>query len=147
MGSSSSASPSRRLNRAQPFQPRTYITPCGFDSKSVTLTGSASEVNIPPCNAPDAPGWTARGISALSGEIQGSGVLAVENSVMWESLYDAAQAFNIRVRYGTVGYRMGSAVLTNLGHTMALASNAKLVQRAVTLSSNGPWPWTAGVPA
>ena len=127
--------------------PGTYATPCGFDTKSITMSGSASEANVPPCDNPDAPGWTARGISALSGEIQGSGVMAAEDSPMWEAWFDSAEPKNVRIRYGTVGYRAGSAILTNLGHSAALASNGKLVQRSVTLSSNGPWPWAAGAPA
>jgi hypothetical protein len=87
-----------------------------------------------------------KGIDTLSGQIQGSGVMATENSPMWDAWFDSGVEQNIRIRIPGVGFREGPAILTNLGDSTALKSNGNLVQRSVTLDSAGPWPWTAGNP-
>lgn len=123
--------------------PEVFAAPCGFDTKALNLTATASEANIPPCNAPDTPGWTARGVSAFSAEITGSGVYAAEDGAMWSAFLLGGLARNVRVTVSPSEIYIGPAILTALGATAALASNGKLVQRSVTMSSAGPWTNTA----
>lgn len=127
--------------------PTTYLAPCGFTSKALNLSAATSETNVPDCDDPEAPAWTERGISALSGQITGGGVMATESSDLWEEWFDSGLPKNIRVRVPGVGYRAGSALLTSLGASVALNSDGNKVQRSVTLDSNGEWPWVAGDPA
>src|SRR5690606_5463030 len=37
--------------------PMTYAAPCGFTSKSLTLTKNLTEVNLPDCDDPDSVAW------------------------------------------------------------------------------------------
>jgi hypothetical protein len=123
--------------------PEVFAAPCGFDTKALNLTATASEANIPPCNSPDTPGWTARGVSAFSAEITSSGVMAVEDSAMWSAWLLSGLPKNVKVTVSPSEVYLGAAIITALGATAALASNGKLVQRSVTMSSAGPWTNTA----
>ena len=127
--------------------PGTYVAPVGFDQKALTLTAGNSEANLPANDAPDAPGWTARGVSALSAQVTGSGVYAKDDQAVFEGWFDSGTPRNVRVREVGVGYRVGQAILTNLGITASRTQNANLAQRSMTIDSDGPWPWTAGDPA
>ena len=58
--------------------PIVYTAPCGFTSKSLTLTKSLAEVNLPDCDDPDAVAWVGRDASSLSASVSGEGVLAAD---------------------------------------------------------------------
>ena len=124
--------------------PEVFAAPCGFDTKALNLSAATSEANVAPCNNPDAPGWTARGISAFSAEVTGSGVMATEDSAMWSAFLLGGAPKNVRVTVSASEIYLGPAVLTALGTSAALAQNGKLVQRSVTMQSAGPWTNTAG---
>lgn len=124
--------------------PEVFAAPCGFDTKALNLSAATSEANVPPCNNPDAPGWTARGVSAFSAEVTGSGVMATEDSGLWSGWFLGGAAKNVRVTVSPTEVYLGPAVLTALGTSAALAQNGKLVQRSVTMQSAGPWTNTAG---
>ena len=124
--------------------PEVFAAPCGFDNKAFNKTAATSEANIPPCNDPDAPGFTARGVSALSIEVTGSGVMATEDAAMWTAFLLGGVAKNVRVTRTGIDYWVGPAVLTAYNETAARAQNGNLVQASVTMSSAGPWTQTAG---
>jgi hypothetical protein len=63
--------------------PDTYAAPCGFTSKSLTLTKNLTEVNLPDCDDPDAVAWVGRDAASLSASISGEGVLAAESVETW----------------------------------------------------------------
>lgn len=67
-----------------PDSPGTYIAPCGFTSKALTLTKNLSEVAIPDCDDPDAAFWVARDVQTLSASVTGEGLLAAEAVPTWE---------------------------------------------------------------
>jgi hypothetical protein len=126
--------------------PIVYTAPCGFNSKSLQMAASTSSASVPDCTDPEAPAWDEVGIDSLSGQIQGAGVMATENSPMWDQWFDSAAPKPIRIRIPGVGYRAGLGLLTALGDSVALKSDGNLVQRSVTIVSSGPWAWTAGDP-
>ena len=122
-----------------------WEAPCGFDTKSLTLSASTSEANLPACDDPDAPSWTVRGVSAKSLQVQGSGVMAVENAAMWEAFFDSGTPMMIAVYVGGAGgYRQGLALLTSLSASASKSQNGNLVQRAITLDSAGPFDYVTG---
>ena len=47
---------------------------------------------------------------------------------------------------GETGYRTGNAVLTNLGRSASRSQNGNLIQRSITLDSDGPFDWQDGQP-
>ena len=124
--------------------PEVFAAPAGFDNKAFNKTASTSEANIPPTNAPDAPGFTARGVSALSIEVTGSGVMASEDAAMWTAFFLGGVAKNVRVTRTGIDYWIGPAVLSAYNETAARAQNGNLVQASVTMASAGPWVQTAG---
>lgn len=127
--------------------PGDYDAPCGFDTKSLTVTAASSDVTVPDCDNPEAVAWLSRGVHSLSVAIQGAGVMATEDAAIWEGWIDSGEQRNVQIRVPGVGYRRGLAILTSLGHSVALKTNANLVQRSITIDSAGPMAWVAGDPS
>lgn len=63
--------------------PIVYAAPCGFTSKSLTLTKNLTEINLPDCDDPDAVAWVGRDAASLSASVSGEGVLASESVETW----------------------------------------------------------------
>lgn len=124
-----------------------WTAPCGFNAKALNMTASTSTATLPDCDDPEAPAWEETGVNALAGEVTGSGVMAAENAALWEGWLDSGDSKPIRIRIPGVGYRTGNGVLTALGATAQLASDANRIQRSVTIKNDGPWIWTAGDPS
>ena len=110
--------------------PGDYDAPCGFDTKSLTVTAASSDATVPDCDDPEAVAWLTRNVNSLSASIQGAGVMATEDSPIWDGWIDSGEQRNIQIRVPGVGYRRGPAIITSLGHSVALKTNANLVQRA-----------------
>lgn len=77
--------------------PEAFAVPCGFTSKSLTLTKNLAEVNLPDCDDPDAVAWLGRDAASLSMSISGEGVLASESVETWLDAFDDADSINVRV--------------------------------------------------
>ena len=127
--------------------PTTWTAPAGFISKSLNLQAGTSAGTVPDKDDPEAATWDENAVDSLSGQVQGQGVMAAEDSPMWDGWFDSAEPKEIQIITLGVGYRQGMAVLTNLGDSVALKTDANLVQRNVTLQNSGAWPWTAGNPS
>lgn len=61
----------------------TYAAPCGFLSKSMTLTKGLEEFTIPTCDDPDAISWLGRDANTLSMAVSGEGVAAEQSIEVW----------------------------------------------------------------
>lgn len=77
--------------------PQVYSVPCGFTSKSLTLTKNLSEVNIPDCADPDAVPWIGRDAQSLSMSVSGEGVLAAESVETWLDAFEDVESVAVRV--------------------------------------------------
>ena len=128
------------------MSPEVFSAPCGFDTKSLDMSAASSSATVPDCTNPELPAWEVKGVNALSGKVSGSGVMATEDQALWDLWFDSGLTKNVRIRIPGIGYRVGAGILTSLGHSTALKSNANLVQRSITIDNAGPWPWTAGSP-
>src|SRR5690349_17841274 len=100
--------------------PDTFVAPCGFTQKALTLSAATSETTVPDCDDPTAPAWTERAVSALSAQITGQGVMALESLDEWREWYESADQRLVRIEFDTTlalngGYYEGYAILTNLG--------------------------------
>ncbi len=120
-----------------------FTAPCALTTKGLNLAASANEFNVPDCTDPDAPSWTERVISALSGSVSGSGTLAMESLETWRDWFLSGDAVNIRVKFDTTagnggGHYAMSAVLTTFNVTGEVGG---LVQIEVEMSSNGVVTW------
>lgn len=77
--------------------PETFAMPCGFTSKSFTLSNNLNEIEIPDCDDPDAPFWTARDIQSMSAQISGEGVLAAEAVPTWSEARQNMDGVSVRI--------------------------------------------------
>lgn len=124
--------------------PEEFDLPCGFNSKSLTLSAATSTAIVAPCPDdedpdPSAP-WEHAGVSANSAVVQGDGVMAEESYPRWVELFEAGQPFNVRVAK-RLGYWEGQAIITSLGETSAFGQNAELIQLAVGMRNANKWTW------
>jgi hypothetical protein len=126
--------------------PDTFVAPCGFTQKALTLSATSSETNVPDCDDPTAAAWVEREVAALSGQITGSGVMALESLDEWREWFESGDVRPIRAQFDTTlanngGYYEGNAILTNLGFSTALQQDGNKIQLAVTIDSAGEWTW------
>lgn len=77
--------------------PMLYAAPCGFTSKSLTLTKNLSEVNIPDCDDPDAVAWVGRDATSLSAAVSGEGVLASESVDTWLDAWESEDSVPVKI--------------------------------------------------
>lgn len=77
--------------------PIVYSAPCGFTSKSLTLTKNLQDINLPDCDDPDAPAWVGRDVQSLSAAISGEGVLAAESAPDWFAAYEDTDSVPVRI--------------------------------------------------
>nr|WP_278520725.1 phage tail tube protein [Brucella anthropi] len=77
--------------------PEVFSMPCGFTSKSLNLSNNLTDIEIPDCDDPDAPFWTARDIQSMSAQISGEGVLAAEAIPTWSAARQNMDGVNCRV--------------------------------------------------
>jgi hypothetical protein len=126
--------------------PDTYVAPCGFTQKALTLAADSSETLVPDCDDPTAPAWKEREVSALSAQVSGSGVMALESLDEWREWFESADVRPVRVMFDTTlanngGYYEGNAILSSLGFSTALNQDGNKVQLQVTIDSAGEWLW------
>jgi hypothetical protein len=77
--------------------PEEFVAPCGFTSKSLTLTKNLSEINIPDCDDPDEVAWVGRDASSLSASITGDGILAAESVETWLDAFESVESINVTI--------------------------------------------------
>jgi hypothetical protein len=121
--------------------PGVFVAPCGFVNKSLTLTSASSTSILPDCEDPEAPAWEAAAVTALSAAVNGSGVMAEESYETWRAWWASGAAKTIRVEK-SLGYWEGSAIVNELGESVALGSEGNRIQLAVSLRNDGEWAWT-----
>lgn len=129
-----------------PDHPGQFVAPCGFTQKALNLQAETSDTNVPDCDDPEAPAWKERAISALSGQVTGSGVMAMGVYAFYRRWFLGAKSRRIRVEFDDVranggGYYEGYAILSNLGHSVQLQSDGNKTQQQMTLDNDGEWAW------
>lgn len=87
--------------------PTTFVAPCGFTSKSLSLTKNLTDVNIPDCDNPDDPAWVGRDVASLSAAVTGDGVLAEESLSVWMAAFNSTEPVPVEIELvlaGTASY-------------------------------------------
>ncbi len=77
--------------------PIVYTAPCGFTSKSLTLTKDLTDVNLPDCDDPDAVAWVGRDASSLSASVSGEGVLASQSVETWLDAWESSESVPVKI--------------------------------------------------
>jgi hypothetical protein len=123
-----------------PDSPGVFLAPCGLTSKGFNQTANVQETTVPDCDDPDAPAYVERAVDTLSGEISGSGVLAVEAWPTWQGWMASAASRRVQIYPlgQSGGFYAGSFVLTNLNTPV---QKGQKVNVEVTMQSDGEYVW------
>lgn len=122
-----------------------FTAPCGLTSRGINFSKETNDVTVPDCLDPDAPAWTERVTSALSGTISGSGILALEAFATWRSFFFSTATKNVRIKIDTTlalngGYWQGKFHMTTFNVTGDIGDK---IQVEIELQNDGEITWTA----
>lgn len=123
--------------------PEVFTTKCTLNSsRGFTLTGETTSRNLPDCSDDLLPSATLNYITAIGGEISGSGVLEKADDKFFADWLLAGTAKNIKVRVGGTGGTQYAcaAKITSLGVT---AETKDVVNAEISLVSHGAVTVTA----
>jgi hypothetical protein len=77
--------------------PVVYAAPCGFTSKTLTISKGLEEVNIPDCDDPDKVDWVGRDATSLSMSVSGEGVLAQASVETWMDAVESLDSVPVKI--------------------------------------------------
>jgi hypothetical protein len=117
--------------------PIVYTAPCGFTSKSLTLTKDLTDVNLPDCDDPDKVAWVGRDASSLSASISGEGVAAAESVEKWLDAWESVESVPVKIE---LEFPAKTITWTGLMHVNELNPSAEQggrVTMSVQMQSDG----------
>lgn len=120
-----------------PEDPMVFTAPCGFTSKSLTLTKALTEVNLPDCDDPDAVAWIGRDAESLSASVSGEGVMAGQSVDAWLDAFEDVESVHVRVE---VEFPAKTIVWTGRMHLSTFTASAEQggrVTASIEMSSDG----------
>ncbi|MBX4992895.1 hypothetical protein ABID08_002068 [Rhizobium binae] len=121
-------------NNAEPI---VYTAPCGFTSKSLTLTKDLTDVTLPDCDDPDAVAWVGRDASTLSASVSGEGVLASESVETWLDAWENVASVPVKIE---IEFPAKTITWTGLMHVSSLNPSTEQggrVTMSVEMQSDG----------
>jgi predicted secreted protein len=120
--------------------PEVFATPCGLTSKDVTFSASTNSTLIPDCADPEAPAWEAKDVNALSAQVTGSGVMAVESFDVWNDWFQQATLKNCQIVLDdpALGQWEGQFILATLKYG---GVRGQKVTVDITLDNSGAVVW------
>lgn len=117
--------------------PIVYAAPCGFTSKSLTLTKDLTDVTLPDCDDPDAVAWVGRDASTLSASVSGEGVLASESVETWLDAWENVESVPVKIE---IEFPAKTITWTGLMHVSSLNPSTEQggrVTMSVEMQSDG----------
>lgn len=117
--------------------PVVYTAPCGFTSKSLTLTKDLTDVTLPDCDDPDAVAWVGRDASTLSASVSGEGVLASESVETWLDAWENVNSVPVKIE---IEFPAKTITWTGLMHVSSLNPSTEQggrVTMSVEMQSDG----------
>jgi len=79
--------------------PEVFSAPCGFTSRSITLSKALNDFQLPDCDDPDAISWLGRDASSLSMTVGGEGVLASESVETWLDAWEDTDSISVKIEW------------------------------------------------
>lgn len=126
--------------------PEVFAAPCGFTERSLVLSKSLGEVNIPDCSNEDLASWVGRDVISKSASLTGSGVLDADALTKWQSAFTSSdESISARMELHRAGAKVGH--FAGKFHVESFEIGGSQGQKAtisVTLQSDGEVVWTAG---
>ena len=125
--------------------PETFASPCGLTTKGITFSASTNSTLIPDCADPEAPAWEAKDVNALSAQVTGQGVMAVESFDVWNNWFQQATLKNCHIVLDdpALGQWDGQFILATLKYG---GVRGQKVTVDITLDNNGEVLWVALLP-
>src|SRR5690606_36580001 len=77
--------------------PVQYAAPCGFTSKSLTMTKGLEEVILPDCDDPALVPWVGQDATSISMTVSGEGVLAAESIDAWLEAWESTDSWPVKI--------------------------------------------------
>lgn len=117
--------------------PETFTAPCALTTKSFNRSAGVNEFNVADCDDPDAPIWTERVKSALSGTVSGSGTLAKESLDIYEDFLAAVDSRNVQI---TIDFPTDARTYEGAFHLTTLNITGEqdgLIQVEIEMQSDG----------
>lgn len=115
----------------------TYSAPCGFTSRSITLSKALNEFQLPNCEDPDAIDWLGRDAVSLSMSINGEGVLASESVETWLDAWESVDSVAAKVEWEFPNKTITWTGLMHVENVETTAPNAQRATMTVSLQSDG----------
>lgn len=126
-----------RIMLGNSADPIVYTAPCGFTSKSLTLTKDLTDVTLPDCADPDAVAWVGRDASTLSASVSGEGVLASESVETWLDAWENVESVPVKIE---IEFPAKTITWTGLMHVSSLNPSTEQggrVTMSVEMQSDG----------
>lgn len=117
--------------------PSVYAAPCGFTSKTVTLTKALEDVTIPDCDDPDKVDWLGRDAVSLSMSISGEGVLAQESVETWLDAWESLDSVNAKVEIEFPAKTITWTGKMQVESMEAVGPNGRTVTSTISMQSDG----------
>lgn len=117
--------------------PGTYAAPCGFTSKTLTLTKGLEEVNVPDCDDPDAVDWVGRDASSLSMSVSGEGVLAAQSVDTWLDAFHDVDSVGVKIEIEFPAKTITYTGRMHVESMEATAPNGQTVTSNISMQSDG----------
>lgn len=121
-------------NNADPI---VYEVPCGFTSKTLTLTKGLEEVQIPDCDDPDKVDWLGRDATSLSMGISGEGVMAEESIETWLDAWESVDSVPVQVVLEFPAKEITWTGRMHIETVEATAPNSQRVTANISMQSDG----------
>jgi predicted secreted protein len=120
--------------------PEVFAAPCGLTTSGIDFTASTSTTLIPDCDDPEAPAWEAKDVNALSAQVTGTGVMAVETFDLWNDWFQAAEIKNVQIKIddAALGHWAGAFILSSLKYG---GQRGQKVTLDATLVNSGAVAW------
>jgi hypothetical protein len=106
-----------------------YTAPCGFLSKSMTLTKALEEFQLPNCLDPDKIPWLGRDAASLSMGISGEGVAAEQSIETWLTAVESVESVPAKVE---LEFPSKTITWTGLMHVSTFTAGHPTLQGRVT---------------
>lgn len=118
--------------------PIVYAAPCGFLSKSLTLSKALEESALPDCDNPDLVPWLGRDATSLSMAVSGEGVLAASSVETWLDAWESTESIPAKIE---IEFPAKTITWTGRMHVSTLTMGHPTAQGRVTnnveMSSDG----------
>lgn len=114
-----------------------YAAPCGFTSRSITLSKALNDFSIPDCDDPDAVDWLGRDAVSLSMSVGGEGVMASESVDDWFEAWGSVDSIPAKVE---IEFPTKTITYTGAMHVENVEIGADNGQRAtlnISMQSDG----------